>query len=293
MITGSLVALATPMHADGAVDREAFARLLEFHIEQGTDGLVVAGTTGEASTLSFAEHCALIREAVALVRGRIPVIAGTGANATAEAVELTRGAKEAGADACLLVSPYYVKPTQEGLYRHHRTIAEAVAIPQILYNVPGRTGVDLKPETALRLAGVPHIAGLKEAAGDLDRVRHLLQVCPPDFAVYSGDDATACEAILMGAKGDISVTANVAPALMHQMCAAALAGDATTARTLNARLARLHQVLFVESNPIPTKWALMHMGLMGPGIRLPLTPLDPTYHSLVADALEQAGIIPC
>jgi len=293
MITGSLVALATPMHADGAIDWEAFARLIEFHIEAGTDGIVVAGTTGEASTLSFAEHCALVREAVALVRGRVPVIAGTGANATAEAVELTQAAKDAGVDACLLVSPYYVKPTQEGLYRHHRAIAEAVAIPQILYNVPGRTGVDLKPDTAVRLAGVPHVVGLKEAAGDLDRMRHLLQACPSDFAVYSGDDATACEAMLAGAKGDISVTANVAPKLMHQMCRAALAGDESAARAIDARLERLHRNLFIESNPIPTKWALMRMGLMGPGIRLPLTPLDPACHSRVADALEYAGITLC
>ncbi|HMM44057.1 MAG TPA: 4-hydroxy-tetrahydrodipicolinate synthase [Candidatus Macondimonas sp.] len=290
MITGSLVALATPMHPDGAIDWEAFARLIEFHVEEGTDALVVAGTTGEASTLSFAEHCELLRTAVVQVRGRIPVIAGTGANATSEAIELTRAAKEAGVDACLLVSPYYVKPTQEGLYRHHRAIAEAVAIPQILYNVPGRTGVDLKPDTVVRLASVPHIVGLKEATGDLDRMRTVLQSCPSDFAVYSGDDATACEAILMGAKGDISVTANVAPRAMHAMCRAALDGDAETARAINAGLARLHRDLFVESNPIPTKWALMRMGLIGPGIRLPMTPLDPSCYAVVTEALEQAGI---
>ena len=290
MITGSLVALATPMHADGAIDWDAFARLIEFHVAQGTDALVVAGTTGEASTLSFAEHCEILRTAVVQVRGRIPIIAGTGANATSEAIELTRAAKEAGVDACLLVSPYYVKPTQEGLYRHHRAIAEAVAIPQILYNVPGRTGVDLKPETAVRLASVPHIVGLKEATGDLDRMRTVLQACPSDFAVYSGDDATACEAILMGAKGDISVTANVAPKAMHAMCRAALDGDAETARAIDAGLARLHRDLFVESNPIPTKWALMRMGLIGPGIRLPMTPLDPSCYVVVTEALEQAGI---
>ncbi len=291
MFHGSMVALVTPMHEDGSVDDGALARLVEFHIENGTDAIVAVGTSGESATLDPEEHCALVRRVVGLVHGRVPVIAGTGANSTTEAIELTRCAMEAGADACLLVTPYYNKPTQEGLYRHHKAIAEAVAIPQILYNVPGRTSVDMLPETVERLASVSNIVGIKDATGNLERGRELIARCGDRMDILSGDDATAMELILAGGKGDISVTANVAPRAMHEMCAAALAGDRERATAINETLMPLHKNLFVESNPIPVKWALYEMGLIPPGIRLPLTPLAESYHETVREALRKAGVL--
>lgn len=291
MIQGSLVALVTPMLSDGSVDDAALKRLVEWHVEQGTDAIVSVGTTGESATLDEHEHCATIARAVELAAGRIPVIAGTGANSTTEAISLTRCAAAAGADACLLVTPYYNKPTQQGLYLHHRTVAEAVDTPQILYNVPGRTAVDMLPETVARLAEVPNIIGLKEATGDVSRITALRALVSEDFAIYSGDDGTAREAILLGANGDISVTANVAPAAMHAMCMAALRKDADAAAALDAPLAGLHQALFVEANPIPVKYALSRMGMIETGIRLPLTWLSEPACPTVDAALGQAGII--
>ena len=290
MITGSLVALVTPMHANGEIDWSALKSLVEWHIAEGTHGIVAVGTTGESATLTVDEHCAVIKSVIETVNGRIPVIAGTGANSTREAIELTRLAKEAGADACLLVTPYYNKPTQEGLYQHYKAVAEAVAIPQILYNVPGRTGVDMLNSTVARLAGIPNIVGIKDATGDLVRGQELLNLVGDKMAVYSGDDGTAYELILMGAKGNISVTANVAPKVMSAVCEAALAGNAALAKALNAPLTALHNDLFVESNPIPVKWALVHMGRMESGIRLPLTPLAESCHDVVRAALQRAGL---
>jgi len=291
MFHGSMVALVTPMRADGALDFDALGRLIEFHIDNGTDALVVVGTTGESATLDEREHCEVIRQAVRLTRGRLPVIAGTGANATTEAITLTRCAMQGGADACLLVTPYYNKPTQEGLFLHFKAVAEAVPIPQILYNVPGRTACDMLPETVARLADIPNIVGIKEATGKLDRGREILERCGDRLDLYSGDDATAMELILLGAKGDISVTANVAPRTMHEMCAAALAGDRDKAAALNRTVEVLHKDLFVESNPIPVKWAVHQMGLIPSGIRLPLTPLSPQYHERVRQAMKQAGVL--
>ncbi len=291
MIQGSLVAIVTPMHADGSVDDAAFRRLIDWHVEQGSDAIVAVGTTGESATLDEAEHCRVMGLAVEFAAGRIPVIAGTGANSTSEAIALTSCAKSAGADACLLVTPYYNKPTQEGLYRHHVAVADAVDIEQILYNVPGRTAVDMLPETVGRLAAVANIVGVKEATGDVERIPRLRELTAPGFAIYSGDDATAREAILRGANGDISVTANVAPAAMHAMCAAALAGDAAKAAEIDATLAGLHRDLFVESNPIPVKWALAEMGRIGSGIRLPLTALSPEHHERLRTTMQQAGIL--
>jgi 4-hydroxy-tetrahydrodipicolinate synthase len=290
MFHGSMVALVTPMHADESLDSEALAQLIEFHIEQGTDAIVVAGTTGESSTLDESEHCKLIRQTVNYVKGRVPVIAGTGSNSTREAIDLTRCAMEAGADACLLVTPYYNKPTQEGLFRHHKKVAEAVPIPQILYNVPGRTACDMLPETVERLAAIPNIVGIKDATGNLGRGREILERCGDRMDLYSGDDATAMEMILLGAKGVISVTANAAPRGVHEMCAAALAGDRAKAAAVNERLAGLHEALFVEANPIPVKWVLYEMRMMPPGIRLPLTPLSERYHDTLRQAMKQAGI---
>ena len=290
MIRGSLVALVTPMTDDGAVDQVALERLVEWHIAEGTDAIVAVGTTGESATLDEEEHCHTIRRVVEIVNGRIPVIAGTGANSTSEAISLTQCAKAAGADACLLVTPYYNKPTQEGLYQHHKAIADAVDIPQILYNVPGRTAVDMQPETIVRLSSISNIIGVKEATGDLTRIEKLRAEVPADFAIYSGDDATAREAMLLGADGDISVTANVAPKAMHEMCQAALNKDADAAVNIDANLSGLHKSLFVESNPIPVKWALGAMGMMGFGIRLPLTRLSADAEAPVRDALAQAGI---
>jgi 4-hydroxy-tetrahydrodipicolinate synthase len=291
MFHGSMVALVTPMREDGAIDDASLAKLIEFHIDQGTDAIVAVGTTGESATLDEQEHCELIRRVVELTAGRVPVIAGTGANSTTEAITLTRCALKAGADACLLVTPYYNKPTQEGLYLHHKAIAEAVPIPQILYNVPGRTACDMLPATVERLAKVSNIVGLKEATGDLARAREILDRCGTRLDLYSGDDATACEFLLQGGKGVISVTANVAPAAMHGLCIAAQAGDRTRAEAVDAPLRALHRDLFVEANPIPVKWALYEMGLIPPGIRLPLTPLSQQYRATVRAALAQAGVL--
>jgi 4-hydroxy-tetrahydrodipicolinate synthase len=291
MIRGSIVALVTPMEENGALDTASLNKLIDFHIQEGTDAIVAMGTTGESATLDEAEHCEVIRRVVDRIAGRIPVIAGTGANSTTEAIALTQRAKDLGADACLLVTPYYNKPTQEGLYRHYKSIAEAVDIPQILYNVPGRTACDMLPETVARLAAIENIAGIKDATGKIERGRKIRALCGEGFAIYSGDDATACELCLQGADGDISVTCNVAPRLMHEMCAAAMAGRRDEAEAIDARLAVLHKQLFVESNPIPVKWALYDMGLIKKGIRLPLTWLADEYHSVVHDALQRAGLI--
>ncbi len=291
MFQGSMVALVTPMQPDGSIDDSALTQLIEFHVKNGTDAIIAVGTTGESATLDEHEHCTLVKRIVELAAGRVPVIAGTGANSTTEAIALTRCAKEAGADACLLVTPYYNKPTQEGLYQHHKAVAEAVDIPQILYNVPGRTAVDMLPETVERLAKLPNIIGIKEATGDVARITDIISRCGEDFDVYSGDDATAMEAILSGARGDISVTANVAPADMHAMCKAALEGDRATATEINNRLMGLHQSLFLESNPIPVKWALAEMGMMTDGIRLPLTVLSAPYHETLRQAMRQAGVL--
>ncbi len=291
MFQGSMVAIVTPMGVDGEVDHEVLRRLVEFHIENGTDAIIAVGTTGESPTLDFDEHCAVVRAVVEQVAGRIPVIAGTGSNSTREAIELTQQGKELGADACLLVTPYYNKPTQEGLYRHFKACAEAVAIPQILYNVPGRTAVDLLPETVERLSVIPNIVGIKEATGKLERVTDIGNRCGNRIEIYSGDDATAMDAILLGAKGDISVTANIAPKAMHAMCAAALAGDRQQAEALNAPLLALHKNLFLEANPIPVKWALQEMGLIAAGIRLPLTTLSEHHHETLRAALRGAGLL--
>jgi 4-hydroxy-tetrahydrodipicolinate synthase len=290
MFRGSMVAVVTPMQADGALDFSALARLVEFHIENGTDAIISVGTTGESATVDFEEHIQVVRRVVELVGSRIPVIAGTGANSTTEALHLTQGAMEAGADACLLVTPYYNKPTQEGLYRHYKLIADSVAIPQILYNVPGRTACDLKPETVERLAEIPNIVGIKEAS-TLERIQDLVRRLGDRMDVYSGDDGIAAEAMLTGAKGVISVTANVAPRLMHEMATAALVGNRAQAEAINSRLAGLHKALFVESNPIPVKWAVQQLGLIPPGIRLPLTPLSESCQPAVREAMQQAGVI--
>jgi len=292
MITGSIVALATPMKVNGDIDWEALRRLVNFHLDNGTDGIVAAGTTGEPTTMSFAEHFDVIRTVVEEVNGRIPVIAGTGANATSEAVELARYAGEVGADYCLSVCPYYNKPTQEGLYRHFKAVAEGSKLPVILYNVPGRTACDLYNETVLRLAEVDNIIGLKDATGNLERAEDLIaRLQGSGFMLYSGDDGTACDFMLMGGHGDISVTANVAPRAMHDLCVAAVGGDADHAHQLNTRLMPLHTNLGIESNPIPVKWALYRMGLIEPGIRLPLTWLSEKYHSTISEALQLAGVI--
>jgi 4-hydroxy-tetrahydrodipicolinate synthase len=278
------------MHRDGGVDWEALQRLVEWHVAEGTNAIVAVGTTGESATLDVDEHLAVIKAVIKAAAGRIPVIAGTGANSTSEAIELTRVAAEAGADACLLVTPYYNKPTQEGLYLHYKAVAEAVAIPQILYNVPGRTGVDMLNSTVARLAGLPNIVGIKDATGNLERGRELIGLVGDRMAVYSGDDATAHELILLGAKGNISVTANVVPGNMARLCAAALKGDADSAAQLNAPLVALHRDLFIESNPIPVKWALHEMGRIDTGIRLPLTVLAESCREKVRAALRQAGV---
>jgi 4-hydroxy-tetrahydrodipicolinate synthase len=292
MITGSIVALATPMKVNGDIDWEALRRLVNFHLENGTDAIVAAGTTGEPTTMSFAEHFDVIRSVVEEVNGRIPVIAGTGANATSEAVELARYAGEVGADYCLSVCPYYNKPTQEGLYQHFKAVAEGSKLPVILYNVPGRTCSDLYNETVLRLADVDNIIGLKDATGNLERAEDLItRLKGSGFMLYSGDDATACDFMLMGGHGDISVTANVAPQAMHELCVAAVGGDSDKAHQINTRLMPLHTNLFVEANPIPVKWALNLMGLIPSGIRLPLTPLSEPMHDIVKKALMESGVI--
>ena len=291
MISGSIVALVTPMHSGSLeVDWDALKGLVEWHVEQGTNAIVAVGTTGESATLGVSEHSSVIRFVVDHAAGRIPVIAGTGANSTAEAIVLTRAAKEAGADACLLVTPYYNKPTQEGLYLHHKAIADAVDISQILYNVPGRTACDMLPETVLRLAAIDNIVGIKEATGDLTRAKQLIEQCPADFAIYSGDDHSARELMLLGGKGDISVTANVAPRLMSEMCAAAISGDEATAAALDAKLGPVHDAMFVEANPIPVKWAVSELGLMADALRLPMTPLAPEHRDTVRNALHRIGV---
>lgn len=290
MFRGSLVAIVTPMLDDGELDLERFRALIDFHIAQESDGIVVVGTTGESPTVDFEEHHLLMQVAVEHARGRIPIIAGTGANSTREAIDLSIYAKEAGVDACLSVAPYYNKPTQEGLYQHFRAIAEAVDIPLILYNVPGRTVADITNDTALRLAQIPNIIGIKDATGDMGRGSDLLHRAPSDFVVYSGDDVSALALMLLGGQGVISVTANVAPKLMHEMCVAAMAGDHQTARAINNKLMRLHIDLFVEANPIPVKWAVARMGLIEHGIRLPLTRLSSQYHQLVKEAMDLAQI---
>jgi 4-hydroxy-tetrahydrodipicolinate synthase len=292
MITGSLVALVTPMREDGTIDHGALERLVERQVLAGTSAIVSVGTTGESSTLTVEEHTEVIRRTIDVADGRVPVIAGTGANNTAEAIHLTKAAAKAGADGALLVTPYYNKPPQEGLYRHFKAVAEAVDLPQYLYNVPGRTACDMLPSTVERLAEVPNIVGLKEALGDLDRVRDLVALGLGDFALYSGDDATARASMLMGFHGDISVTANVAPEAMARMCKAAVAGDDEGAAAIDAEIAGLHRALFVEANPIPVKWALAEMGLMDHGIRLPLVPLDEWHHEDVRAALRAAHLLP-
>ena len=290
MITGSLVAIVTPMHEDGRLDLARFRQLIDWHVSEGTDCIVVVGTTGESPTVNFDEHKELIKIAVQHSRGRIPIIAGTGGNSTAEAIELTASAKETGATACLSVVPYYNKPTQEGLYLHFRKIAETVDLPMLLYNVPGRTVADMQTDTVLRLAQVPGIIGIKEATANIERNTDLIRRAPRNFAIYSGDDATCLALILMGGHGVISVTANVAPKAMHQMCAAALVGDVKKARELNLKLFPLHTKLFVEANPIPVKWAMAEMGLIEGGMRLPMSPLAEKFHQTVREALHEAGI---
>jgi 4-hydroxy-tetrahydrodipicolinate synthase len=290
MITGSLVAIVTPMLEDGKLDLPRFRKLIDWHVEEGSDGIVVVGTTGESPTVDFDEHKALIRLAVQHSRGRIPIIAGTGGNSTAEAIELTESAKQAGATACLSVVPYYNKPTQEGMVRHFRKIAETVDLPMILYNVPARTVADLQNDTVMRLAEVTGIIGIKDATANIERGTDLIRRAPRNFAIYSGEDATAAAIILLGGHGVISVTANVAPKAMHQMCAAALVGDVKKAREINLKLLPLHQNLFLEANPIPVKWALAEMGMIEPGLRLPLSPLADIFHQRVREALHEAGI---
>lgn len=291
MISGSIVALVTPMGIDGAIDWPALDKLVDFHLEKGTNAIVAMGTTGESPTLPVDEHIAVIETVVQKVAGRLPVIAGTGSNSTSEAVEWSKHAREVGADACLLVTPYYNKPTQEGMYRHFKMLADNVDIPQILYNVPGRTSCDLLPDTLERLASHPNIVGIKEATGDLARGKEVIERCADQLTVYSGDDATAMELMLMGAKGDISVTANVVPDKMAAMCQAAINGDRETAERINQQLDALHRDLFVEANPIPVKWAVAELGLIKQGIRLPLTPLSEKYQDLVRRAMKQAEVI--
>ena len=290
MITGSLVAIVTPMFEDERLDMARFRSLIDWHVAEGTDGIVVVGTTGESPTVDFDEHKELIRVAVDHAKGRIPIIAGTGGNSTAEAIELTESAKKAGATACLSVVPYYNKPAQEGLYRHFRKVAETVDLPMIVYNVPGRTVADLHNDTMLRLAEVPGIIGIKDATANIERGTDLLRRAPRNFAIYSGEDAAALALILLGGHGVISVTANVAPRLMHELCAAALAGEVAKAREINNRLLPLHRNLFLEANPIPVKWAVQQMGLIKGGIRLPLTPLTAACHEQVREAMRHAGI---
>ncbi|CAN7673702.1 4-hydroxy-tetrahydrodipicolinate synthase [Duganella sp. Dugasp56] len=291
MIKGSIVAIVTPMNADGSLDFEGLNQLIDWHIAEGTDSIVIAGTTGESATVSVEEHCALIKATVAHAKGRIPIIAGAGANSTAEAIKLTRFAKEAGADATLQVVPYYNRPTQEGMYQHFKAIAEAVDLPVILYNVPGRTVADMSNETILRLAAIPNIIGVKDATGNIGRGYDLLRLAPKSFAVYSGDDPTAMALMLGGGAGNISVTANVAPRDMADMCRAAIAGDIAKAVELNNKMFPLHQKLFIEPNPVPVKWALAEMGKMPAGIRLPLVPLAAECHEAVRAALREAGVL--
>lgn len=286
-----MVALVTPMFTDGSVDYDSLSKLIEFHIESGTAAIVSMGTTGESATLDMDEHCEVMRRTVEMAAGRLSIIAGTGSNSTTEAIALTRCAQQGGADACLLVAPYYNKPTQEGLYLHHKLIAESVDIPQILYNVPGRTVCDILPETVARLSEIPNIVGIKEATGSMERLQEILSLVPADFDLYSGDDATGTEFMLQGGQGVISVTSNIAPVKMAAMCAAALAGDREQALELNRPLEDLHNGLFVEANPIPVKWVLHEMGMIPEGIRLPLTPLSEQFHELLRQAMRIAGVL--
>ncbi|MFP6559498.1 4-hydroxy-tetrahydrodipicolinate synthase [Paraburkholderia sp. B3] len=290
-LRGSIPAIVTPMHEDGSLDLPAFCKLIDWHVDEGTDALVVVGTSGESATLNVEEHILMVRTAVEHAAGRMPIIAGAGGNSTAEAIELTKHAKEVGAQASLQVVPYYNKPTQEGMYRHFAKIAEAVDLPAVLYNVPGRTVADMSNETILRLAQVPGIVGVKEATGNLDRAAHLIKHAPAGFRIFSGDDPTAIALMLLGGHGNISVTANVAPRQMSELCRAAIEGDAKTARAIHLKLLSLHKNLFIESNPIPVKWALQELGRMEGGIRLPLTPLDERYHDVVRTAMREAGLI--
>ena len=292
MIQGSIVALVTPMYVNGAIDKESLEKLVKYHINQGTDALVAVGTTGESATLSEDEHCEVIKTIVDCVSGRIPVIAGTGSNSTTEAINLTHKAQQAGADACLIVTPYYNKPTQEGLYLHYKTIAEAVDIPQILYNVPGRTACDMLPETIGRLSKLTNIIGVKEATGDLTRVKKIRDLAGENFAIYTGDDATSVEFCLLGGNGSITVTGNVAPRLVHEMIMAAITGDKETALAIDEKLADLHKNLFIQSNPIPVKWAVAEMGLMRQGIRLPLTWLTEDCFATVRSSMCKAEALP-
>ena len=290
-ITGSIVALVTPMQDDGGVDYAALRRLIDWHIEQGTDCIGVVGTTGESPTVSSEENCEVIRVAVEHAKGRVPIMAGTGSNSTAEAIEFSRYAKKVGADCTLSVVPYYNKPSQEGIYQHFKAIAEAVDIPMVLYNVPGRTVADMQVETALRLAQVPGIVGIKEASGDIERAAWLIKQAPKSFAIYSGDDSTAIALMLLGGHGNVSVTANVAPKAMHELCAAALAGDARKAAAIHLRLLPLHKQLFCEPSPAPTKWAMAKLGLCSEALRLPITPLSDAGQRLVGDAMRDAGLL--
>jgi 4-hydroxy-tetrahydrodipicolinate synthase len=291
MIQGSIVAIVTPMHADGSLDLPGLRKLIDWHILEGTDGIVIVGTTGESPTVSVDEHCELVKIAVEHVAGRIPVIAGTGGNSTAEAIELTRFAKSVGADASLQVVPYYNRPTQEGMYQHFRKIAEAVDLPVILYNVPGRTVADMSIETVLRLAQLPGIVGVKDATGNIARGSELLRLAPKSFAVYSGDDPTAMALMFCGAQGNISVTANIAPRGMHELCVAAMNGKVAEAVAINNQLLPLHNKLFVEPNPVPVKWAMAEMGLIAPGIRLPLVPMGKEHYDIVRAALRESGVL--
>jgi 4-hydroxy-tetrahydrodipicolinate synthase len=290
MLAGSMVAVVTPMDADGAVNYRQFAKVIDFHVDSGTEVLIVAGTTGESATLDHQEHVEVIAKACELAAGRIPIVAGTGSNSTAQTLKLSRAVDRLPVAGFLIVTPYYNKPTQEGMRRHFSAVADAVTRPVILYNVPGRTGVDLKPETVIKLAGHPNIGGIKEATGELNRIRVLRDGCGSEFGLLSGDDATCCEFMLQGGNGVISVTANVAAASMRRLCDAARAGKRAEAERIDATLQPLHKTLFCESNPIPVKWAVQQMGLIGSGIRLPLTPLAPQYHAAVLDAMTAAGI---
>lgn len=290
-LRGSIPAIVTPMHEDGSLDLPAFRKLVDWHVEEGTDAIVVVGTSGESATLDVEEHILMVKTAVEQAAGRLPIIAGSGGNSTAEAIELTRQAKAVGAQASLQVVPYYNKPTQEGMYRHFAKIAETVDLPVVLYNVPGRTVADMSNETILRLAQVPGIVGVKEATGNIDRAAHLIKHAPEGFKIFSGDDPTAIALMLLGGHGNISVTANVAPRQMSDLCRAALEGDVKTARAIHMKLLSLHKNLFVESNPIPVKWALQELGRIEGGIRLPLTPLDARYHDVVRGAMREAGLI--
>ena len=291
MFKGSMVAIATPMNEDGSLDHESLERLIEFHIDNKTDVIVSVGTTGESATLNFKEHSEVIKATLSVVNKRIPVIAGSGANSTSEAIELTQRSKELGADGCLLVTPYYNKPTQNGLYEHYKKIANEVNIPQILYNVPGRTSVDMLPDTVYRLSSHPNIIAIKEASGNLERSKQLLEKCADNISIFTGDDKTSARDLLLGFKGNISVTANIAPLEMHQMCKFAIEGNADEANKINSKLDILHDNLFAESNPIPVKWALHRMGLIKKGIRLPLTWMDEKYENILEESLYNAGII--